>query len=175
MLNNLFQVICRVGIFMICAQAMVHFRPEEAYEKYLKLLVSAMVLIQLFLPVGRLFFHGDSEELALKSEAFLEALEADMEAAESSAYEAEAFLEQMTLEEVRRRAEEDRAAAQENGVPENSGNGETEVGGTESSADAAGMELIEVEPVEEIRIQIPENDPESFPAAEAKIDSGIEN
>ena len=52
MQNLLFQAICRVGIFMICAQAIVHFRPKEAYEKYLKLLVSAMVLVQLFLPLG---------------------------------------------------------------------------------------------------------------------------
>ena len=39
MRNPLFQAICRVGMFMICAQAIVHFRPNEAYEKYLKLLV----------------------------------------------------------------------------------------------------------------------------------------
>ncbi len=46
MQNSLFQAICRVGIFMICAQAIVHFRPQEAYEKYLKLLISVMVLVR---------------------------------------------------------------------------------------------------------------------------------
>lgn len=30
MQNLFFQTICRVGIFMICAQAMIHFRPQEA-------------------------------------------------------------------------------------------------------------------------------------------------
>ncbi|MDE6926541.1 MAG: hypothetical protein K2P59_15025, partial [Acetatifactor sp.] len=62
-MNSLFQTICRIGIFMICAQTVIHFRPQESYEKYLKLLVSAMVLIQMFLPVSRLLFHGDGGEL----------------------------------------------------------------------------------------------------------------
>lgn len=109
-MNGLFQIICRIGIFMICAQAVIHFRPQAAYEKYLKLLVSTMVLIQLFLPIGRILFHGDSEELAMKSQAFLEGLEAEISAAESKAYETDALLEQMTLEEIRRRVEETRAA-----------------------------------------------------------------
>ena len=114
-MNSLFQMICRIGTFMICAQAIVHFRPEESYEKYLKLLVSAMVLIQLFLPLGRFLFLGGSEELAIQSEAFLNRLEAEIAAAEKEAYDTDALLEQMTLEEVRRRMEEARTA-QESGA-----------------------------------------------------------
>ena len=144
MFSNLFQTICRIGIFMICAQAIVHFRPEEAYEKYLKLLVGSMILIQLFLPVGRLLFRGEGQELVLKSEEFMEELEAQMAAAEKSALEAEALLEQMTLEEVRRRAEEARISEESNKIsPEMPDSGEEAV--------------IEIEPIEEIRVQIPEN------------------
>ncbi len=109
-MDSLFQAICRMGIFMICAQAVVHFRPQESYEKYLKLLVSAMVLIQMLLPIGRLLFWGDGGELAAKSEDFLEGLEAEMAAAENRANEADALLEQMTLEEVRQRVEEAKEA-----------------------------------------------------------------
>lgn len=96
--------ICRVGIFMICAQAMVHFRAQESYEKYLKLLVSVMVMIQLFLPVGSLLAHGSGGE-AVRLGALLEQMEADMEQIEKQSEEAERFLEKMTLEEARSRME----------------------------------------------------------------------
>lgn len=105
-MNGLLQTICQIGIFMICAQAVVHFRPQAAYEKYLKLLVSAMVLIQLFLPVSRFLFRGDGGDLEQKTQAFLEGLEEEMSAAERRAYETDALLEQMSLEEIRRRVEE---------------------------------------------------------------------
>lgn len=123
-MSNFFQIICKIGIFMICAQAVVHFRPQEAYEKYLKLLVSAMVLIQLFIPVSRILFHGDSEELAMKSQAFLEGLEAQISAAESKAFEQDALLEQMTLEEVRRRVEESQAvqSGEQQNIPDTTDN-----------------------------------------------------
>ena len=46
----LYHVIGQVGIFLICAQTLIHFRPI-AYEKYLKLLLSVMLLIQLLQPL----------------------------------------------------------------------------------------------------------------------------
>lgn len=56
------KVICRMGIFMICAQAIVHFRPKASYEKYLKMLVSMMLVLQMFLLVGGVF-QMDGEQL----------------------------------------------------------------------------------------------------------------
>lgn len=144
MFNNLFQTICRIGIFMICAQAIVNFRPEEAYEKYLKLLVGSMILIQLFFPVGRLLFRGEGQELVLKSEEFMEELEAQMAAAEKDALEAEAILEQMTLEEIRRRVEE--AHISEESSEE-----------SKEMPDSSAEMTVDIEPIEEIRVQIQEN------------------
>lgn len=111
MLDAFFQAICRVGTFMICAQAIVHFKPNESYEKYLKLLVSVMILIQLFLPLGSLFVKGDRQETARQLEAFRESLEEGMRYAEEQAAETDRILEQMTLEEVQRRMEEQEAEA----------------------------------------------------------------
>ncbi len=51
--NALIKGICQIGIFMICAQTFVHFCPKGAYEKYLKMLVSIMVLIQIISPIGK--------------------------------------------------------------------------------------------------------------------------
>lgn len=94
---------------MICAQAIIHFRPNESYEKYLKLLMSVMVLIQLFAPVGRLLFGGGTEKTAKLLEQFEKELAEGMQEAEKSAQEADRLLQQMTLEEVRRRAAEEAA------------------------------------------------------------------
>lgn len=49
-----------LGIFIICAQAVVHFSPSQTYTKYLKLLLSIMVLVQLLQPLLT-FFVGNSD------------------------------------------------------------------------------------------------------------------
>lgn len=61
MQSYLMEAICKTGIFIICAQVLIHFRPKASYDKYLKMLVSAMILIQLFMPVSELF-TGDGEQ-----------------------------------------------------------------------------------------------------------------
>ena len=146
--NPLFQAICRTGIFMICAQAIVQFRPNESYEKYLKLLVSVMILIQLFLPIGRLFTGVGRMEADALSDSFRESLEQEMEEAERQAKEAETLLQQMTLEEVRRRLEEQVAVS---GKEEDMKEAVKEE--SEGSAGGAGDEqtggrvTVEVEPI----------------------------
>ena len=134
MRNPLFQAICRVGMFMICAQAIVHFRPNEAYEKYLKLLVSVMILIQLFLPIGSFLLGGGMEETARKLEQFRTQLEQEMQAVTREAAEADKLLENMTLEEIRRRVDEQ----QEGGEGEEGS--EAEEGREEKSAGWNGTE-----------------------------------
>ena len=110
--NVFFRAICRTGIFMICAQALVHFRPQESYEKYLKLLVSVMVLIQLFLPVGNALAGVESLAGADGLSGFLEGMEQSMEEAMLEAEQADELLARMTLEEVRRRMEEQEGGEQ---------------------------------------------------------------
>ena len=63
-MNEFFAVIRRVGIFIICAQMITHFRPKASYEKYLRLLVSTMVMVQLLLPILGIFRNGVEEEFA---------------------------------------------------------------------------------------------------------------
>lgn len=121
MRSALFQAICRTGIFMICAQAIVHFRPQESYEKYLKLLVSVMVLIQLFLPLGSFFAGIRGEAAAEQLEGFRQSLEESMEEARQKAEETDALLERMTLEEVRRRMEAQSAEGTETQTPQQPG------------------------------------------------------
>lgn len=147
MRNILFQAICKVGIFMICAQAIIHFRPQEAYEKYLKLLVSVMILIQLFLPVGSFLLGDGMGETAERLEQFMEELESDLSLSAQEAADTDAMLERMTLEEVRKRMEEQErereAGEQESAERETAGQ---ENGGKEAEAQRGDISVT-VDPV----------------------------
>ena len=54
------QEIGRIAVFIICAQTLLHFRAKESYEKYIKLLISMMVLLLLLKPF--LNAGGDEKE-----------------------------------------------------------------------------------------------------------------
>lgn len=59
MIEVFLDTIRNVGIFIICAQAIIHFRPKASYEKYLKVLVSIIVLVMLIVPCFKVL--GDVE------------------------------------------------------------------------------------------------------------------
>ncbi len=107
-MEALFQAICKIGIFVICARTIVHFRARETYEKYLRLLVGIMVLIQLFWPVGTLLLGSGGQKGAEALTRLGRELEEGMRQAQEEAAAADALLEQMTLEEVNRRMEAQR-------------------------------------------------------------------
>lgn len=138
----MFQAICKVGIFLICAQAIVHFRPREAYEKYLKLLVGIMILLQLFLPIGSFLLGSGMGRVADRLEAFRQGLEEEMGLAAEEADRAEETLERMTLEEVRKRMEEQAALEAEQGTQGS--------GGEEGASE--GEISVEVGPIDSIRL-----------------------
>lgn len=80
------KMICRMGIFMICAQAIVHFRPKASYEKYLKMLVSSMVLIQLLMSVGGIFWTDGQEELTERAEELVQSFEQSIKQVSESTF-----------------------------------------------------------------------------------------
>lgn len=71
----LYRVVGQAGIFLICAKTIVHFRPKEAYEKYLKLLLSVMLLTQLLQPVLTVFGGGVEQNAQAQVEEFTEELQ----------------------------------------------------------------------------------------------------
>ena len=149
--NDLFQAICRTGIFMICAQAITHFRPQESYEKYLKLLVSTMILIQIFIPLGNFAAGFGMSGLSGQLSDFQASLEQSMEEARKQAEETDKMLEEMTLEEVRRRMEEQ---AMQNAGQQESGQEQPrdEQGETNASVNIQNIN-IEIDPIEQITAQ----------------------
>ena len=106
MFDTLKTTVCQIAVFMICAQAIAHFRPKESYEKYLRMLLSVMILIQLFQPFCKLIFGVTGQELSASVESFQRELDISMaEAAEQSVLAGEK-LEAMSLLEVQERMTE---------------------------------------------------------------------
>lgn len=65
----------QIGIFIICAQSFTHFSAGKSYEKYVKLLIGIMVLMQFVTPIKALFAPENYEELQEEVERFQKELE----------------------------------------------------------------------------------------------------
>lgn len=133
MQSAFFKSICQVGIFLVCAQTITHFRPNRSYEKYMKLLVSVMVLIQILQPLSSLISGKDLEERVLQ---FQGQFDEGMSDAMKNISQSEKILENMTLREVRelleeREEEKDAKVLQE-------GNTENEAGEVDFQAEIRG-------------------------------------
>lgn len=98
--SDFFNAVCRVGIFMICAQTIVHFRPNGSYEKYIKLLVSVMILIQILKPMMGLFGGSSATEFETRIAWFDEQLQEGIYKAEEDAEGAEEIISRMTLDDA---------------------------------------------------------------------------
>ena len=85
---------------MICAQTIVHFRPNASYEKYIKLLVSAMILIQILIPVMNLFGESSAADFESRIAWFDEQLQEGIYRAEEEAENAGESVGRMSLEET---------------------------------------------------------------------------
>ena len=103
MLTTLKETVCQITVFMICAQAMIHFRPKDSYEKYLRMLLGAMILIQIFQPFCQLFCGVTGQELVANVEQFQRELDLGLEEASKQALLAGQKLEDMSLLEVQER------------------------------------------------------------------------
>lgn len=100
MQSYLMETISKIGIFIICAQVLIHFRPKASYEKYLKMLVSAMILIQLFIPASELFTGAGEQSLAERVAWFEAELERCMDGASRDYEERLSDLEEKQTESL---------------------------------------------------------------------------
>ena len=74
-MEGLLKGICEIGVFLVCAQTVICFRPRAAYEKYLKFLVGLMVLLLIQTSVFRMFQKETGETMEQKIESFYRELE----------------------------------------------------------------------------------------------------
>lgn len=85
MISGVMGVICQISVFMICVQTIIHFRPKASYEKYLRMLVSIMLLMQIFLAVGGFFSPEGKNKLVASMQKFTEELNEGMRQATEKA------------------------------------------------------------------------------------------
>ncbi len=100
MLSNFYDGIFQIGIFMICSQAIMHFRPNGSYKKYIKMLVSVMILVQVFRPISGLLSSGSQDSFEDRVAWFEEQVKVNMEQVSITTVITDEILNKMTLEEV---------------------------------------------------------------------------
>ena len=53
----------QVASFLVCAGMLLHFRAKESYEKYIRLIISMMLLLLLVQPFFGIMAGGKSDNL----------------------------------------------------------------------------------------------------------------
>lgn len=96
-------VIRQVGIFIILAQMLLHFKPAESYGKYIRLLMSLMVLVQLLVPVLGIVFHGMPGKFDERRHFYKDSFAQQLEEINITCVMAEELLNNMTMEEIKTR------------------------------------------------------------------------
>lgn len=138
MWEGLLNSIRQMGVFMICAQALIHFKPKGSYEKYLKLLVSAMILVQILSPVAALLSGGEGqsleERIAIYSNSFEQGL-------------GEAAVEEYRIEQLQRSLLEAQMEASDIPRQEDSRETEAEGGTRQDSLEETENITIQIDPV----------------------------
>lgn len=116
--DRLLEVIKQVGIFMICAQMILHFKPSDRYNKYIKLLISIMVLVQLAVPVMGILGGKGTQGFLEKVNFYSASINEGLKDANITSANAEILLNEMTMEEVKTRLNNEELKGEESGAGE---------------------------------------------------------
>lgn len=100
---EILQTVKQIGVFMICAQVILHFKPSAKYEKYLKLLISVMVLVQIITPVVNLLPGEGSTAFMTRVQEIQAEIDKSMEQLELENTVNEENILNTTLEEIKTR------------------------------------------------------------------------
>lgn len=90
----------QLAVFLICAQTLIHFRPKDSYEKYIKLLVSMMLLILLVEPVMELFGKGNTGDFMEQAALYEQSLEGILDSPQLETAQIEEILENLVGQKV---------------------------------------------------------------------------
>ena len=100
---EILQTVKQIGVFMICAQIILHFKPSAKYEKYLKLLISVMVLVQIIMPMVNLLPGEGSASFLTRVQEIQTEIDKSMEQLEIENAVNEENILNTTLEEIKSR------------------------------------------------------------------------
>jgi hypothetical protein len=121
---------------MICSRVILHFKPQESYAKYIRLVAGAMILLQVSEVAVRLFGGKGMADLEERIEQMAKEFSPALEWEMPDAQEVQNKWEQMLMDAAKRQVPEEKRQ-----VPEAS---------TESAEES--LPVIRVE-IEEIRVE----------------------
>ncbi len=96
----LLKEIGQMAVFLICAQTLLYFRAKDSYEKYIKLLISMILLLLLTEPFLNLFHTGEGSGLWNGIATYGQAMEEVMGQGLIEEEEIEQILQRITQEKV---------------------------------------------------------------------------
>ncbi len=99
-MDLLLKEIGQVAIFLICAQTLLHFRANDSYEKYIKLLISMMLMLLLAEPFLNLLSMESGTGIREKMYGYEQKLESMMGSGVLKEEEVENLLVNITTEKV---------------------------------------------------------------------------
>lgn len=99
-MNSILIKIGQLAIFLICAQTLIHFRPKASYEKYIRLLVSMMLLILLVEPIMDLLGKENAGDFLERIHAYEQELEGILVSPQLEMGEIETILSSITQQRV---------------------------------------------------------------------------
>jgi len=73
--EHVMSIMKRATVFMIVAQAVLHFRPNASYEKYFRFLTGIMTVVILVMPMMEVVRSGISQEYEARLEDYMERLQ----------------------------------------------------------------------------------------------------
>lgn len=62
-MNYLLEILGRIGIFIVLVQTLLHFKANESYEKYIRMLTNIMILSMLIIPIISIFKKNIPQEM----------------------------------------------------------------------------------------------------------------
>ena len=138
--RELFVLIRRIGIFIVCAQTISHFRPKASYDKYFKFLISIMVLVQLLTPFLQLLGGEETWPVETVLENYRSVWEGNLEQISEPADRAREVQESYAIREARDRATQEETNVESMSMEENISEG---VGQAPVSRESGGRIVIE--------------------------------
>ena len=150
-MEGLLSKIGQLAVFLICAQTLVHFRPKKSYEKYIKLLVSMMLLILLVEPVMDFLGKGEKGDFLERIFVYEQKLEEILISPQLDAGQIEGILQNI----LQQRVNEGSVYVQEQSQEAKAVNGTAVGGESQPCQDASKEEIIvqvEVAEIEEVRV-----------------------
>ncbi len=155
---SIFGVIKQVGIFIICAQMILHFKAADKYGKYIRLLISFMVLVQLVVPIFGMVWNYDTEQFWESVEYYEDSIEQSIDEIKITDVFNEQEINSAILQEVKTRINNSKTATnavQESGTQELDAQGLEEQEAEVYEDETQAKEPIEINVVE-IEIEIGE-------------------